>query len=74
MKRLDHESTNQQRSLSINHEKDKKKHSRKQQSIELNNSPIINSHRKQIHLNNTNISPSTHWSNNQILIPFCLIT
>jgi hypothetical protein len=74
VKRLDHESTNQQRSLTINHEKDKKKHSRKQQSIELNNSPIINSHRKQIHSNNTNISPSIHWSNNQILIPFCLIT
>jgi len=79
VKRLDNECLNRQRSS--NHEKDenisKKKHSRRQQSIELNES----SHRKQIHSDlNRNISSSnsssssSRWSINQILIPFCLIT
>ncbi len=81
MKRLDNES--RQRLSSLNNEKDKinqkKKHSRKQQSLQLNSSTNDSSSDKQrnhdeIYLNKFNSSSSSRWSINNILIPFCLIT
>jgi len=90
VKRIEHESSNRQRSSSIEKDKinqslpiSKKKHSRKQQSIELNssiNDSSSNKHRKQtiqdeiIHNNQILSSTSNCLSLSRWLIPFCLIT
>ena len=70
MKRLENESTNRQRSSSINHENEqviRRKPHRKQQTIEnpVEINPIVQSI--------PSSSSSSQWSFSQMFIPFCLI-